>query len=99
MCETEEARELRDDVRSGTICSLTSAKTEAARTWKSALGEYDFKNLDSLANYETDVGFSELPTMMAQLTSSYEVASETLVGFCPVGFCPDTVVFSRNARL
>ena len=40
-CESEEACKLRDDVRSGTIRSLTSAKTEAERTWKSASGEYD----------------------------------------------------------
>ena len=41
VSETDKASKPRDDVRSGTIRSLTSAKTEAAKTWKSASGEYD----------------------------------------------------------
>ena len=41
VSETDEASKLREDVRSGTMRSLTSVKTEAAKTWKSASGEYD----------------------------------------------------------
>ena len=41
VSESDEATKLRDDVRSGTFRSLTSVKTEAAKTWKSASGEYD----------------------------------------------------------
>ena len=41
VSESDEATKLRDDVRSGTFTSLTSVKTEAAKTWKSASGQYD----------------------------------------------------------
>ena len=41
VSESDEASKLRDDVRSGTFRLLTSVKTEAAKTWKSASGEYD----------------------------------------------------------
>ena len=41
LSESDEATKLCDDVRSGTFTLLTSVKTEAAKAWKSASGQYD----------------------------------------------------------
>ena len=41
VSESDEATKLREDVQSGNFKSLTSVKTEAAKAWKAASGQYD----------------------------------------------------------